>query len=63
LRADIEYGFGEAKTTYGVIGIKVWVFKGEVLGRGETPVAAPQPESEKKPRRSGAKRDAAASQV
>lgn len=31
LRADIEYGFAEAKTTYGVIGVKVWVFKGEVL--------------------------------
>lgn len=31
LRADIDYGFAEAKTTYGVIGIKVWVFKGEVL--------------------------------
>src|SRR6478735_5655500 len=29
LRADIDYGFSEAKTTYGVIGIKVWVFKGE----------------------------------
>ncbi len=63
LRADIEYGFGEAKTTYGVIGIKVWVFKGEVLGRGETPLNAPQPEPERKPRRSGAKRDAATSQV
>jgi small subunit ribosomal protein S3 len=32
LRADIDYGFAEAKTTYGVIGIKVWVFKGEVFG-------------------------------
>jgi len=31
LRADIDYGFTEAKTTYGVIGIKTWVFKGEVL--------------------------------
>ncbi len=31
LRADIDYGFAEAKTTYGVIGIKVWVFKGEVF--------------------------------
>ena len=35
LRADIDYGFAEAKTTYGVIGVKVWIFKGEVLGRGE----------------------------
>lgn len=31
LRADVDYGFAEAKTTYGVIGVKVWVFKGEVL--------------------------------
>ena len=31
LRADIDYGFAEAHTTYGIIGIKVWVFKGEVL--------------------------------
>jgi len=35
LRADIDYGLAEAKTTYGVIGVKVWIFKGEVLGRGE----------------------------
>lgn len=32
LRADIDYGFAEAHTTYGVIGVKVWVFKGEVFG-------------------------------
>ena len=31
LRADIDYGFAEARTTYGVIGVKVWVFKGEVI--------------------------------
>jgi small subunit ribosomal protein S3 len=31
LRADIDYGFSEARTTYGVIGVKVWVFKGEVF--------------------------------
>jgi small subunit ribosomal protein S3 len=41
LRADIDYGFGEAKTTYGVIGIKVWVYKGEVLAKHEQPAAAP----------------------
>lgn len=45
LRADVEYGFAEAKTTYGIIGIKVWVYKGEVdmrtrLGRGRVNVAA-----------------------
>ncbi|MGZ3417211.1 MAG: 30S ribosomal protein S3 [Polyangiales bacterium] len=31
LRADIEFGLGEAKTTYGIIGVKVWIFKGEIL--------------------------------
>ena len=31
LRADIDYGFAEAKTTYGIIGVKVWIYKGEVL--------------------------------
>ncbi len=35
LRADIDYGFAEAKTTYGVIGVKVWIFKGEMIGREE----------------------------
>ena len=33
MRADIEYGFSEAHTTYGRIGIKVWIYKGEVLGK------------------------------
>jgi small subunit ribosomal protein S3 len=33
LRADISYGFAEAKTTYGVIGVKVWIFRGEILSR------------------------------
>lgn len=32
LRADIDYGFAEAKTAYGIIGVKVWIFKGEILG-------------------------------
>ena len=40
LRADIDYGFGEAKTTYGVIGIKVWVYKGEVAPKAEAAAAA-----------------------
>jgi small subunit ribosomal protein S3 len=35
LRADIDYGTAEAKTTYGVIGVKVWLFKGEVIGKEE----------------------------
>ena len=34
-RADIDYGLGEAKTTYGVIGVKVWIFKGEVFDKAE----------------------------
>lgn len=59
LRADLDYGVAEAKTTYGVIGIKVWVFKGEVLGKGEqaAPVAAAEPE--KKTRKPGVKNAAA----
>ena len=40
LRADIDYGFAEANTTYGVIGVKVWIFKGEVFERGEASAAA-----------------------
>jgi small subunit ribosomal protein S3 len=35
IRADIDYGFSEAKTTYGVIGVKVWIFKGEVFSQQE----------------------------
>ena len=35
LRADIDYGFAEAATTYGIIGVKVWIFKGEVFGMEE----------------------------
>lgn len=35
LRADIDYGFAEAHTTYGLIGVKVWIFKGEVLSEAE----------------------------
>jgi small subunit ribosomal protein S3 len=39
LKADIDYGFSEAKTTYGVIGVKCWVYRGDNLGRGEAPGA------------------------
>ena len=46
LRADIDYGFSEAKTTYGVIGIKCWVYKGEVMAKGDQPAAAPAPSAE-----------------
>jgi small subunit ribosomal protein S3 len=43
LRADIDYGFAEAKTTYGVLGVKVWIFKGEVFAGQEAdqPLAKP----------------------
>ena len=37
LRADVDYGTSEAQTTYGIIGDKVWVYKGDTLGRGEAP--------------------------
>ena len=53
LRADIDYGFSEARTTYGVIGIKVWVFKGEVMAHNAEPALAPAPapEAPKRPPR------------
>ncbi len=51
LRADLDYGTSEAKTTYGIIGIKVWIFKGELLGRDDqssTVVSPNSPDTEKK---------------
>ena len=54
LRADIDYGFSEAHTTYGAIGVKVWVYKGDTLGRSDAPSldSTPRPESEeRRPRR------------
>lgn len=36
LRADIDYGFSEARTTYGIIGVKVWIFHGEILEKEKT---------------------------
>ena len=54
LRADIDYGFSEAKTTYGIIGVKVWVYKGEQTGQ-EDAAATVAAEPEKKVRKSGAK--------
>jgi len=46
-RADIDYGTAEARTTYGVIGIKVWVFKGEVFEQEEAAEQAPAEEAQK----------------
>ncbi|EAK0451034.1 30S ribosomal protein S3 [Campylobacter lari] len=51
LRAKIDYGFAEAHTTYGNIGIKVWIFKGEVLQKGVQPEKTEEGAPAKKPRR------------
>ena len=40
LRADIDYGVTQARTTYGIIGVKVWIFKGEIFDQGEEQEAA-----------------------
>jgi len=53
LRADIDYGTSEAKTTYGIIGVKVWVYKGDTLGRGEVAAETPRTDEERRPRRDG----------
>ena len=51
LRADIDYGFAEANTTYGKLGIKVWIYKGEVL-KGTKPLEdLPRPPQERRERR------------
>ncbi|MCF8170532.1 MAG: 30S ribosomal protein S3 [Methylotenera sp.] len=55
LRADIDYGTSEAKTTYGIIGVKVWVYKGDTLGRNDLPAVEPRTEEERRPR--GPRRD------
>ncbi|TWO68215.1 30S ribosomal protein S3 [Caenimonas sedimenti] len=59
LRADIDYGFSEAKTTYGVIGVKVWVYKGDTLGRTDAPSldSTPRPEGEERRGPRGPRRD------
>lgn len=52
IRADIDYGFAEASTTYGRIGVKVWIYKGEVLKGDVAKAKSAAPEkTEKKPRR------------
>ncbi len=53
LRADIDYGFAEAHTTYGVIGVKAWLYKGEILDLTKRRSLLPEPE----PRRDRAPRD------
>lgn len=60
LRADIEYGFWEANTTYGKLGVKVWIYKGEVLsGSGKkrfVETKAEQPRQDRRDRRDGDRR-------
>ena len=46
LKADIDYGFSEAKTTYGVIGVKCWVYRGDRLANGESPGIVTPPGAE-----------------
>jgi small subunit ribosomal protein S3 len=50
LRADIDYGFAEAHTTYGVIGIKAWLYKGEILDLTKRRGLLPEPEPRREPR-------------
>jgi small subunit ribosomal protein S3 len=62
LRADIDYGFAEARTTYGIIGVKVWIYKGEVfdytqIGQ-EKADDTPRPERSERPARPARDRDA-----
>jgi len=57
LKADIDYGFSEAKTTYGVIGVKVWVYRGDRLAHGEAPGTRPEAnEDDRRSRRSPRRR-------
>ena len=57
IRADIEYGFAEAATTYGRIGVKVWIYKGEVLNTTLRAAAPAEPERrERRDRRQGDRR-------
>jgi small subunit ribosomal protein S3 len=56
LRADIDYGVAEALTTYGIIGVKVWIFKGELVGMNEVAEEAPKPTA--KPRKPSTKKAA-----
>ena len=55
LRADIDYGFAEARTTYGVLGVKVWIFKGEVFGDQAAEEPAPKAAPKSAPRSAGAR--------
>ena len=55
LRADIDYGFAEAKTTYGILGIKVWIYKGEILADSKKAGFEAAPERRERRQRSDRK--------
>src|SRR3990167_3859107 len=57
LRADIDYGTSEAKTTYGIIGVKVWVYRGDRLANGEAPVLKGDDSQDDRRNRSGPRND------
>jgi small subunit ribosomal protein S3 len=57
LRADIDYGFSEAHTTYGIIGVKAWVYKGEILDTQARPSLFGEPEPRRMPPRDRRDRD------
>jgi small subunit ribosomal protein S3 len=56
LRANIDYGFYEARTTFGRIGVKVWIYKGDVTARELAQQQAAAPRAPRGPRRDGADR-------
>lgn len=61
IRADIDYGFAEANTTYGKIGVKVWIYRGEVLADGkaprtEQPARRQRRDGDRRPRENGDRR-------
>ncbi|MCL6546126.1 MAG: 30S ribosomal protein S3 [Bryobacteraceae bacterium] len=60
LRADIDYGFSEARTTYGVIGVKTWIYKGEILDTQARPSLFGEPEPRRTPPRERRERRPAA---
>ena len=56
LRADIDYGFAEAKTTYGILGVKVWIYKGEILNVAEGRKKEAEAQAKDSKRREGGNR-------
>jgi small subunit ribosomal protein S3 len=62
LRANIDYGFYEAKTTFGRIGVKVWIYKGDItnkeLAREQASQRSSRPERRGEPRRGGSRNEA-----